>query len=173
MRVRFSNLMLIAALMIPAQMSQAQTSASQLLCFNLPPPLLLALRQYQQLRDDNLDVEPARSTIQTELSRMIRAQSPSESKYNAVPTGLPPDSELWRAGATCQTRIGSGRAQCALIYYDKLWLTRGFPKLPDQMVRIAGWLIPFDFSPREGGASLVLGTITSLGSSQVVIECPR
>jgi hypothetical protein len=165
--------MLIAALMIPAQMSSAQSSASKLLCFDLPPPLLAALRQYQKLRDENLDVEAARSTIRSELSRMIRVQLPSESKHNAEPTGLPPDSELWRAGATCQSSLGSDRAQCALVYYDKLWLTQGLPGTPDQMVRIAGWLVPFDFSPREGGASLALGTIVSLGSSHLVIECPR
>lgn len=161
----------VSSLMLAAQALKAQPAAASLQCFEVPTSLLFALRQYQRLVNDNVDARDVRSEIAALMGQMIRAQSPAESRHNIVPRGLPHDSPLWSAGATCTTRPADERIHCSLVYYDKLWLGAAAPGEPRQMVRIDGWLVQFDFSPMLGGQSLSLGSIVRLGASQLLIEC--
>lgn len=71
----------MASLLFAVQALQAQGAGASLQCFEVPPSLLRALRQYQGLVGGNLDVRDARSEI---AQLMIRPQSPSENRHNVV-----------------------------------------------------------------------------------------
>ncbi len=155
---------------IPAASApKAQPATSSYECLEVPTTLLVKLRRYQQLVSEQLDARGTLSEIELLMAQMIRPQSVAESPHNAMPRALPHDSPLFSAGATCARAPDDERDKCELVYYDKILL--GLEKGRRSWVRNGGWLIPFTFSPVLGGQSLSLGSIVSLGASQLLLEC--